>query len=86
MLSKDPDRSASITSVCLSPIEAASLRTGATFTICARVPMMKMQGRMAYDLLYVRAVICSEIRPIRKMMTDALNTSRLIFVNLPIVK
>ena len=34
----------------------------------------------------VRAVICSEINPIRKMMTDALIINMLMFVNRPIVK
>lgn len=36
--------------------------------------------------MYISAVICSEINPIRKMITEALKTSRLMFVNRPIVK
>ena len=35
-----------------------------------------------YSLLrYINAVICSDIRPIRKMTTAALNRSRLMLVN-----
>ena len=31
--------------------------------------------------LYISEVICSEINPIKKMITDALNNSMLMFVN-----
>jgi hypothetical protein len=38
------------------------------------------------DLLWISAVICSEISPMREMITDALKTNIPIFVNRPIVK
>ena len=42
-------------------------------------------GLSDYDLVNVSAVICSEIKPIRNMMTAALRVNMLIFVNRPIV-
>lgn len=39
-----------------------------------------------YDRVNVSAVICSEIKPIRKTITDALIINMLILVNRPIVK
>jgi hypothetical protein len=38
------------------------------------------------DRVKVSAVICSDISPIRKMITEALSMSMLMFVNRPIVK